>query len=166
MPTSYRILIFFILDFSCWNFIWKWKHEVINKTASISISRNVLRKVSKMINASNSAQRRAASSNLYEEVFSSATEHAEEFEHNVDVILQPGSGWSPTRAYSRLIEQWLYHEMSLSYKILREKKKTHSVPNISVFNFSSTSTSNTSCNLFSVSYFFVFFAGWFRLSLR
>ena len=41
-----------------------------------------------MINASNSDQRRAASSNLCEEIFSSATEHTEELEHNIDVNLQ------------------------------------------------------------------------------
>ena len=56
----------------------------ISKTAS----RNVLHKATKMINASNSDQRRAATLNLCEEVFSSATEHAEEHEHNIDVILQ------------------------------------------------------------------------------
>ena len=48
----------------------------------------MLRKVTKMTNASNSDQRWAASSNLCEEIFSSATEHAEELEHNIDVILQ------------------------------------------------------------------------------
>ena len=36
----------------------------------------------------NSHQRRAASSNFCKEIFSSATEHAEELDHNVDVILQ------------------------------------------------------------------------------
>ena len=41
-----------------------------------------------MINASNSDQRRATSSNFCEEVFSSAKEHAEELAHNIDVILQ------------------------------------------------------------------------------
>ena len=56
----------------------------INKTAS----RNVLRKVTKMINASNSDQRRATSSNFCEEVFSSATEHAADLAHDIDVILQ------------------------------------------------------------------------------
>ena len=41
-----------------------------------------------MINASNSDQRRAASLNLCDEIFSSAMEHAEELEYNIDVILQ------------------------------------------------------------------------------
>ena len=36
----------------------------------------------------NSDQRRTDSSNLCQEIFSSATEHAEELDHNVDVILQ------------------------------------------------------------------------------
>ena len=41
-----------------------------------------------MISASNSDQRWAASSNLCEEIFSSATEYTEELAHNIDVILQ------------------------------------------------------------------------------
>ena len=41
-----------------------------------------------MINASNSDQRRATSSNFCEEVFSSATEHAAELAHDIDIILQ------------------------------------------------------------------------------
>ena len=41
-----------------------------------------------MINASNSDQRQASSSNFCEEVFSSATEHAAELAHDIDIILQ------------------------------------------------------------------------------
>jgi hypothetical protein len=41
-----------------------------------------------MINASNSDQRRVTSSNFCEEVFSSATEHAADLAHDIDVILQ------------------------------------------------------------------------------
>ena len=42
-----------------------------------------------MINASNSDQRRATSSNFCEELFSSATEHAADLaHHDVDVTLQ------------------------------------------------------------------------------
>ena len=41
-----------------------------------------------MVNASNSDKRQAASSNLCEEVVSSATDHAELLEHNIEVILQ------------------------------------------------------------------------------
>ena len=48
----------------------------------------VVGKVTKMINASNSDQRRVTSSNFCEEVFSSATEHAADLAHDIDVILQ------------------------------------------------------------------------------
>ena len=48
----------------------------------------VLGKVTKMINASNSDQRRVTSSNFCEEVFSSATEHAADLAHDIDVNLQ------------------------------------------------------------------------------
>ena len=41
-----------------------------------------------MINASNSDQRRVTSSNFCEEVFSSATEHAADLAHDIDVNLQ------------------------------------------------------------------------------
>ena len=41
-----------------------------------------------MINDSNSDQRQATSSNFCEEVFSSATEHAAELAHDIDLILQ------------------------------------------------------------------------------
>ena len=42
----------------------------------------------KMINASNSDQRRATSSNFCEEVFPSATEHAADLAHDIDIMLQ------------------------------------------------------------------------------
>ena len=64
-----------------------WVHHLslaINKTAG----RNVLRKVTRMINDSNSDQRQASSSNFCEEVFSSATEHAAELAYDIDIILQ------------------------------------------------------------------------------
>ena len=41
-----------------------------------------------MINDSNSDQRQATSSNFCEEVFSSATEHAADLAHDIDIILQ------------------------------------------------------------------------------
>ena len=41
-----------------------------------------------MINDSNSDQREATSSNFCKEVFSSATEHAADLAHDIDVILQ------------------------------------------------------------------------------
>ena len=68
--------------------IWKlWVHHLsvaINKTAS----RNVLRKVTRMINDSNSDQRQATSSSFCEEVFSSVTDHAADLAHDIDIILQ------------------------------------------------------------------------------
>ena len=51
-----------------------------------------------MVNASNSDKRQAASSNLCEEVVSSATDHAELLEHNIEVILQDQDGCSVHQA--------------------------------------------------------------------
>ena len=51
-------------------------------------SRNVLRKVTRMINDSNSDQRQASSSSFCEEVFSSVTDHAADLAHDIDIILQ------------------------------------------------------------------------------
>ena len=55
----------------------------IDKTAS----RNILRKITKMVNNSNEQQRRASASILCEDPFSSATPYAEELEHNVDILI-------------------------------------------------------------------------------
>ena len=67
--------------------IWKlWVHHIsvtINRTAS----RNIQWKITKMVNASNSAQRKAASSGDCEEEFSYTSKLAEELEQNVDVLL-------------------------------------------------------------------------------
>ena len=41
-----------------------------------------------IINASNLDQRQATSSNFCEEVFSSATEHAADLAHDIDIMLQ------------------------------------------------------------------------------
>jgi len=48
----------------------------------------VLRKVTKMINGSNSDQRQATSSSFSEEVFSSITDHAADLAPDIDIILQ------------------------------------------------------------------------------
>ena len=55
----------------------------IDKTAS----RNILRKITKMVNNSNEQQRRASASILCEDPFSSATPYAEELEHNIDFLI-------------------------------------------------------------------------------
>ena len=54
----------------------------------ITASRNVLRKVTWIINDSNSDQRQASSSSFCEEVFSSVTDHAADLAHDIDIILQ------------------------------------------------------------------------------
>ena len=54
----------------------------INKTAS----RNILRKITNMIDISNEQQRHASISVLYEDPFSSATPY-EELEHDIDLLI-------------------------------------------------------------------------------
>ena len=56
----------------------------ISKTAN----RNILGKITKMINISNEQQRRASASIHCEDLFSSATPYAEELEQNIDLIIQ------------------------------------------------------------------------------
>ena len=56
---------------------------LINKTAS----RNILRKITKIVSNSNEQQRRASASILYEDPFSSSTPYAEEREHNIDFLI-------------------------------------------------------------------------------
>ena len=62
--------------------IWKlWTRHIsmaINKTAS----RNILRKITKLVNNSNDQQRRASASIFCEDPFSSSTPYAEELEYN------------------------------------------------------------------------------------
>ena len=55
----------------------------INKTTS----RNILRKITEMINASNEEQRRASASIHWEYPFSSATPHAEKIEQNIGLLI-------------------------------------------------------------------------------
>ena len=66
--------------------IWKlWTHHIsmaINKTAS----RNILRKITKIVSNSNEQQRRSSVSILCEDPFSSATPYAEELEHDIDLL--------------------------------------------------------------------------------
>ena len=69
--------------------IWKWKlwtrhiSMAINKTAS----RNILRKITKMVSDSNEQRRRASASILCEDSFSSATPYAVELEHDIDFLI-------------------------------------------------------------------------------
>ena len=55
----------------------------INKTAS----RNILRKVTKMVSDSNERQRRASASIFCEDPFLSSTPYAEELEYNNDFLI-------------------------------------------------------------------------------
>ena len=55
----------------------------INKTAS----RNILRKITKMVNNPNDQQRRASASIFCEDPFSSSTPYAEELEYNIDFLI-------------------------------------------------------------------------------
>ena len=76
-----------VLDLSKKQAIWKlWTRRIsmaINKTAS----RNILRKITKMVSNSNEQQRRASASILCEDPFSSATPYAEELEHNINFLI-------------------------------------------------------------------------------
>ena len=54
----------------------------ISKTAN----RNILGKITKMINISNEQQRRASASIQCEDLFLSATPHAEELENIIDLL--------------------------------------------------------------------------------
>ena len=56
----------------------------INKTAS----RNILRKITKLVNNSNDQQRCASASIFCEDPFSSSTPYAEELEYNIDFLIE------------------------------------------------------------------------------
>ncbi len=58
-------------------------YYAINKTAS----RNILRKITKMVSDSNEQQRCTPVSILCEDPFSLATPHAEELEYNIDFLI-------------------------------------------------------------------------------
>ena len=68
--------------------IWKlWTRHIsmaINKTAS----RNILRKITKLVNNSNDQQRCASASIFCEDPFSSSTPYAEELEYNIDFLIE------------------------------------------------------------------------------
>ena len=55
----------------------------IDKTAS----RNILRKITKMVSDSNEQQRRASASIFCEDPFSSSTPYAEELEYDIDFLI-------------------------------------------------------------------------------
>ena len=66
---------------------WKlWTRHIsmaINKTAS----RNILRKITKLVNNSNDQQRCASASIFCEDPFSSSTPYAEELEYDIDFLI-------------------------------------------------------------------------------
>ena len=51
-------------------------------------SRNILRKITKLVNNSNDQQRRASASIFCEDPFSSSTPYAEELEYNIDFLIE------------------------------------------------------------------------------
>ena len=100
--------------------IWKlWVHHIsvtINRTAS----RNIQWKITKMVNASNSAQRKATSSGDCEEEFSYTSKLAEELEQNVDVLLLDQGVRQSQYAGSQLFESvidfyYLYFQLLLIF---------------------------------------------------
>ena len=54
----------------------------------LAASRNILRKITKMVNNSNDQQRCASASIFCEDPFSSSTPYAEELEYNIDFLIE------------------------------------------------------------------------------
>ena len=67
--------------------IWKLWTRHISTTVNKTAIRNILHKITKMVNASNDQQRPASASIRCKDPFSSATPYAEELEQNIDLLI-------------------------------------------------------------------------------
>ena len=79
----------------------------INKTAS----RNILRKITKMVSDSNEQQRRASASIFCEDPLSSSTPYAEELEYNIDFL-----------SIMRIFVNIIFQAIKIELKIVMRKR--------------------------------------------
>ena len=84
----------------------------INKTAS----RNILRKITKMVNDSNDQRSRASASIFCEDPISSSTPYAEELEHNIDFLINQVGEITIIRIFVNVIFQVIKIELKIAMR--------------------------------------------------